>query len=65
VCKRERKEVLKNLKDSRDSRENITRTGAGDLWKEEIWKIGPQIGQLSEQSYRTSFEVRFPLSPNL
>jgi hypothetical protein len=31
-----------------EGRENVLRKKIGDLWKEEMWKFGPQIWQLSE-----------------
>ena len=46
-----------------EGRENMPRRRAGDLWKEKIWKIGPQVRQFSGQSYRTPFAVRFPVPP--
>ena len=48
-----------------ESRENMPRRRARDLWKEELWKIGPQVGQLAGQSYRTPFAVCFPYSSNM
>jgi hypothetical protein len=50
VCERERERgYLKIIKmQEGEGREYVLRTEGGDLWKEEMWKIGPQIGQLSE-----------------
>jgi len=49
----------------REGRVNITRKIAGDFWKEEIRKFRPHIEQLSYQSYRTFFAIRFPDSSKM
>jgi hypothetical protein len=48
-CARNRNEIFKKIKKAQEGegRENMPRTRAANLWKEELWKIKPQIVQLS------------------